>query len=71
MKICKESFFWVKFLLEGPWLMELRGSWGPSGQNCRNAVISIELVRLSPREWPRRGRETAKYLKKTPLRVFP
>ena len=36
-----------------------RSRW-PSGWTCTNAVISIGLVRLSPWEWSKVGRETAK-----------
>ena len=36
------------------------GSRWPSGQTCTNAVTNIRLVRLSPWEWPKVRRGTAK-----------
>ena len=41
-------------------LTSLQGSQWPSGRTCTNAVINIELVRLSPWEWPKVGHGAAK-----------
>ena len=41
-------------------LTSLWGSQWPSGRTCTNAVINIELVRLSPWEWLKVGRGPAR-----------